>query len=450
MSFTGKDLIEMGFEPGPWFKDAIQAGSDMRARGASDEEIARVLAKYRPPEKIAMRDKETIGTYRTFLPRPVNETELRNEEAVHKAMDEIMRVPTVEAAVVMPDACPAGTIPVGGVVATRDTIHPGYHSADVCCSMAVSVFGGGVDPKRALDIIEVLTHFGPTKRSARPVEVDPDLIDSMEDNVFLSGLETVAVEHFSTQGDGNHFYYVGHLENSGHLAVVSHHGSRGLGARLYKRGMQAAQRETAKIARGVPKGHAWLNINTDLGDQYWEALRIVREWTRQNHFAVHDALRSLLGVTLLDRFWNPHNFVFRRNGLFMHAKGATPSYTGHSRDDDGRTLIPMNMAEPILVTRHAENDAALGFAPHGAGRNMSRTQFLRENIPETPEHIDTRFACGIPDPSELPAAYKSAHTITNAIKQHDLAIIEDRILPYGSIMAGDWERDAPWKKRRQE
>ncbi len=24
----------------------------------------------------------------------------------------------------------------------------------------------------------------------------------------------------------------------------------------------------------------------------------------------------------------------------------------------------------------------------------------------------------------------------------------DEVIPYGSIMAGDWERDAPWKKAR--
>ena len=26
----------------------------------------------------------------------------------------------------------------------------------------------------------------------------------------------------------------------------------------------------------------------------------------------------------------------------------------------------------------------------------------------------------------------------------------DEIIPYGCIMAGDWERDAPWRKKRLE
>ncbi|TIL63852.1 MAG: RNA-splicing ligase RtcB, partial [Mesorhizobium sp.] len=67
---------------------------------------------------------------------------------VVEAMDALLRTPTVVSGVVMPDACPAGTIPVGGVVATRNAIHPGFHSADICCSMAITVFKRNDDPKK--------------------------------------------------------------------------------------------------------------------------------------------------------------------------------------------------------------------------------------------------------------------------------------------------------------
>ena len=57
-------------------------------------------------------------------------------------MTELMRTPKIIAGAVMPDACPAGpkgTIPVGGI-AVSEAIHPGMHSADICCSMAISVY----------------------------------------------------------------------------------------------------------------------------------------------------------------------------------------------------------------------------------------------------------------------------------------------------------------------
>ena len=62
--------------------------------------------------------------------------------------------------------------------------------------------------------------------------------------------------------------------------------------------------------------------------------------------------------------------------------------------------------------------------------------------------IDARFFMKNIDVSELPSAYKDAETVRAQIDQYKLADIVDEVIPYGSIMAGDWERDAPWKKRR--
>ena len=106
------------------------------------------------------------------------------------------------------------------------------------------------------------------------------------------------------------------------------------------------------------------------------------------------------------------------------------------------------MAEPILITRHRDRKETLGFAPHGAGRNLSRTAYLRSNAPAWPEGIDARFYCGRPDLSELPGAHKDAASVRIQIERYDLAEIVDTVEPYGSIMAGDWEADAPWRRKK--
>ena len=36
--------------------------------------------------------------------------------------------------------------------------------------------------------------------------------------------------HFGTQGDGNHFFFVGRIASTGETALVTHHGSRKPGA----------------------------------------------------------------------------------------------------------------------------------------------------------------------------------------------------------------------------
>ena len=114
------------------------------------------------------------------------------------------------------------------------------------------------------------------------------------------------------------------------------------------------------------------------------------------------------------------------------------------------------MSEPILVAEHRNRAEALGFAPHGAGRNASRTQHLRAS-PEGAlaaelaglgtRGLDIRSFCGSPDLSELPSAYKDAEAVTAQIETYDLARVVDTVVPYGSIMAGDWEEDAPWRKK---
>lgn len=453
---TGETFKEWGFKPGAWFKDALVTANDMARAGATEMDVYEHVRSLAPPEIQVQEFRTNSLPFAEFLDAETPD-ELENLRGVRSAMDQLMRVPTVRAGVVMPDAMPAGIIPVGGVVATENAIHPGFHSADICCSVAMTVFKRDEDVKKVLDAAEKVTHFGPLKIAASAYRANinrfqtlKSLLDNHFDNPFLKGLEEIAAAHFLTQGDGNHFLYVGHLESTGQLAVVTHHGSRGLGAHLYKRGMQAAERHTGIVSPRTPKQASWIQADSAYGEAYWEALQVVREWTKLNHFTIHNELAKKLGNKIVDHTWNEHNFVFRKSdGLFYHGKGATPNWAGFADDDDGTTLIPLNMSEPILISQHVDNKDSLGFAPHGAGRNMSRTRFLNENRPKVPTDIDVRFYCGVPDLSELPEAYKNADSVRSQIDKYKLANIVDTVIPGGSMMAGDWEKDAPWRKKRR-
>lgn len=378
-------------------------------------------------------------------------------------VQEMAKLPTVEAVAVMPDACPAGqapgTIPVGVVAQTGNAIHPGMHSADVCCSMAFTNMGK-VDPAAVLDAGSAATHFGPGGRQLTDQVAMPGwLLSKFSHNTFLRPLLFDAMAHFATQGDGNHFLYVGTLASTGDTVVVTHHGSRKPGAMLYKAGLEAANRHVRGLglAQDIPKHNAWLDFNTPTGREYWDALQIIRLWTRESHFAIHDKIEAQFEADFTgDRFWNEHNFVFWRDGSFFHAKGATPSFGGFSPDDDGRTLIPLNCAEPILIAAHKDAPNGLGFAPHGAGRNFSRKQHMSTLAGKSADLVildevgglDIRAFNGKPDLSELPSAYKSADTVRAQIEQFGLANIIDTIQPYGSIMAG--EQYQPWRNKKKK
>lgn len=448
-TITGQTLIAWGIKPGAHFREGLATANRMHEAGA---EQAAIIAAVRNliPTTIPMRT--TPIPYARAIDADTD-AERANVEAVFRHMDELMRVPTIRAGAVMPDACPSGsapgTIPVGGVVACADAIHPGFHSADICCSVAITVLRDDCDPRALLDAVQAVTHFGPGGRRS-PEGMPDDVATAVAGNPFLSDLMGKAVGDFGSQGDGNHFAYVGRLRSSGMPALVTHHGSRGLGASLYKKGVGVAQRHTASVAPTVPRHNAWIKADSADGVAYWAALQIVRAWTRESHYAIHDQAFARLGARIADRFWNEHNFVFQRaDGLFYHGKGATPSFDGFSPEDTGRTLIPLNMAEPVLITTHRDRAETLGFAPHGAGRNLSRTAYLRDNTPAFPPGIDARFFCGLPDLSELPGAYKDAASVRAQIERYDLARVVDEVVPYGSIMAGDWEADAPWRRKRE-
>lgn len=472
---TGQTLIDWGFKPGPWFKDAIAAAKKAEADGFDTVGIHFAVKQLEPKAldlDPALQVRTNSIPFGVYLD-PETDDEINNLQSVVRDMDAVMRTPTIEAGAVMPDACPQGnppfSIPVGGVVAARDAIHPGFHSADICCSMAVTVFKRDMDVSKVLDIAMAVTHFGGTKSNRNlsdNAEILEPLIGTFEHNPFLRDLEGTALGQLGTQGDGNHFFFVGHLESTGELAIVTHHGSRNVGGQLYKRGMAVAQRHTAIVSPRTPAHNAWLNMESTDGEKYWQALQIVRRWTKLNHFTIQDAMQRAMGNKIVGRFWNEHNFVFRKSdGRFYHGKGATPSYDGFSEDDTGRTLIPLNMGQPILIAEHGNNPKTLGFAPHGAGRNLSRRDHMRRLESEFPsdarglsprdkaiiveretKDIDVRFFCGHPDLSELPSAYKNPRAVREQIERHGLARIVDTILPAGTIMAGD--NSVFWRKRK--
>jgi tRNA-splicing ligase RtcB (3'-phosphate/5'-hydroxy nucleic acid ligase) len=458
-TITGKTLTEMGYTPGVWFKAAIAAAETVRQSGADDAAIRAAIDAHLPDPVLPLRAKGEIAYHLNIRAESPDEAISIGQVEAHMA--ELMRIPTVRGGAVMPDACVSGfapgSIPVGGVIAAENAIHPGMHSADICCSMAVTMFDGDVDPTAILDAGMRLSHFGGGGRQDGTIVPPPAaIIERFAANAFLRQAVAAGAQHFATQGDGNHFYYVGRVASSGQIALVTHHGSRRPGALLYKGGMAAAEKATRKVSPATPAHNAWLAADSDDGRAYWQALQIIRDWTKASHYAIHDLVAHALGMARHDRFWNEHNFVFQRDdGLFYHGKGATPAWGNYASDTNGLTLIPLNMAEPVLIARGRDASNGLGFAPHGAGRNLSRTAYMKRHIGKTQaqmiaeqtQGIDARFFCGIPDVSELPGAYKSAATVRSQIQEYGLADIVDTIEPIGCIMAGDWQQDAPWRRQ---
>lgn len=461
--FNSDLLKSWGHKPGKAFGQALAVGQEALTRGESLEKIRSMLEPYLPAPRLDLRQIGEVPFEINIEAESGDQDEVANIASVKANMTALMRTPTVEFGAIMPDACPAGpmgTIPVGGVVATCDAIHPGMHSADICCSVMISNLGK-VEPKAVLDAAHEVTHFGMGGRSqGRRFTVSQNLVDAFRENRFLNNPRILRMmhEHMGTQGDGNHFLFVGRSRKTGDTCIVTHHGSRGPGAMLYKAGMAVAERYRRELSPMTLKQNAWIPANSEDGRDYWKALQLIRKWTKANHTGIQQAAVEALGAELKDRFWNEHNFVFERNGLYYHGKGATPAFEGFASDATDFTLIPLNMSQPVLVVRGQDTAHGLGFSPHGAGRNFSRSEHKRRNSSLTPDELlkletdglDIRFYEGKVDISELPSGYKNADSVVSQIKKFGLAEIDDFIDPYGCVMAGDIEPVWKTRKRRKQ
>jgi len=449
---TGQTLIDLGYKPSKWFKNVIDyANTNNLESDAIHRYIDSIVPKTLEPHS------QPISFHKNIIAD--NQYEQSNIDSVCAAMNNILTIPTVVNAAIMPDACPTGPndIPVGGIVATKNAIHPSMHSADICCSVMCSNLGK-MDPKSVLDNVCNITNFGIGGRANYTTEkfLPEHLKEKFLDNEFLKDQKTLflAETHLLTSGNGNHFIFVGKSKSNGNTYLVSHFGSRGVGSRLYIKGKDIAEKFRKEISPLSNTKNAWIPYDTLEGQNYWDALQIIREWTKLNHKLLHSLVSSF---SEKNTFWNEHNFVFKKNDLFYHAKGATPLSKDFVPDSlDGLRLVPMNMRDGILIVRGEETETNLGFCNHGAGRLMSRTEYTKQALANKTGHelfleetagLDIRFFTGKMDISELPGAYKSAEIIQKQMKQFDLGEIIDIIEPYGCIMCGHDKYD--WKNKRK-
>jgi len=496
MEIKARDLITAGWHEGRRIGPALRRARDLEASGLSRQDVFAQLEQEFPKQLAVILPRLEPAPLAEAIEADTPE-EASNVTLARARMVELLHSPVVKRGVIMPDACPAGggtaTIPVGGAIEVANAIIPGAHSADICCSMFATFFPANHPVGEMMDHLHKVTHFGAGGRP-RGYQWESAVLDEpVWDNQFLTGLRSRAKDFLGTQGDGNHFAYIGQvnftevqratIEAAGYTeladwivrrdgkfnVLVTHHGSRGLGADLYKRGQVAARRWCNENAKDVPDAACWLPGDSPEGQDYWAALQYVGRWTRENHALIHAALLRRLGQRALVQVGNEHNFVWKRGDSYFHGKGATPAW----RDQDGRPLlglIPLNMAREVLIVLGSDRDAYLSFCPHGAGRNLSRTAMLRpyrdadgnvdpgrvqQIIREVAPGLDIRWFSGGADLSESPLAYKDATKVKTQIEQFGLATVVGEIQPRGCIMAGEapeptWLRVKREKKARHK
>ena len=367
------------------------------------------------------------------------------------------RLPVSRAAALMPDAHSGYGLPIGGVLGCENAIIPYGVGVDIACRMKLTITDLPVppvaenDPNRCGELDRALekgTLFGTGGKWQRPHD-HPVLDEDWTITAVTREVRDRAVVQLGTSGSGNHFVEWGlitlpqdelGLSAGKYVALLSHSGSRGPGARVCQRYTDIARRQApAKIRDDTQLRHlCWLDMDSESGQEYWAAMNLMGRFASANHEIIHKNVTKLAGAQSLATVENHHNFAWleEHNGqpMYVHRKGATPAGEG----DLG--VIPGNMADSCFVVRGRGNEDSLKSASHGAGRKMSRTaakkEFSWRQWREYLKDRNVRLLAGGLD--EVPGAYKNIHEVMAA--QTDLVEVVGEFMPRIVMMCGDGSR----------
>lgn len=350
-----------------------------------------------------------------------------------ESMDQMytaMRLPIIVNGALMPDAHVGYGLPIGGVVATDNAVIPYGVGMDIGCRMCMSVYAlpPNILNQQSNWLKNILlnnTRFGHGEFNDLSGH---DIIERKEfsEIKFLRTLQQKAFDQLGTSGHGNHFVDMGlleikenqkdlNLEPGSYFAILSHSGSRNMGAEICKHYTRIAQQKLG--LSGNEAKLAWLNLETESGVEYWMAMNLAGDYAAANHHIIHQKLAESLGVKPLIIIENHHNFAWKEqlpNGadVIVHRKGATPAHKGILG------IIPGSMTTPAFIVKGKGNHDSINSSSHGAGRLISRRKakatFNWRDLDENLRKSGVELIGGGLD--EVSMAYKDIYTVMESQK----------------------------------
>jgi tRNA-splicing ligase RtcB len=361
------------------------------------------------------------------------------EDLEHDAvmqMEKACLLPVSVAGALMPDAHVGYGLPIGGVLATDNAVIPYAVGVDIACRMKMTVLD---IPLRDLEqkqdrlarAIETETRFG-VGASFRERRAHDVLDADWSVSPITKQNKDKAWSQLGTSGSGNHFVEFGIFTAHGpiasagqskelpagtYVALLSHSGSRGTGAAVCDHYSKIAVNLFPDLPSEL-KRLAWLSLDSQPGQEYWNAMELMGQYAAANHACIHQHIAENLGATVLLDLENHHNFAWKEKhviggverDVIVHRKGATPAGAGVLG------IIPGSMASPGFVVSGKGNAESLNSASHGAGRTMSRMaaneKFNWKDVNRLlRERGVTLISAGL---DEVPMAYKNIREVMAA------------------------------------
>lgn len=419
----------------------------------ADPESFRTDPHYGPLALSMIQERDYVEP----VPAPYRVWGAEIDPAAIQQMEQACRVPAATQAALMPDAHVGYGLPIGGVLATRGAVIPYAVGVDIACRMHLTITDLDPDTVRQNDPVACHhldkalldgTLFG-TGRQFR----NPHQHDVMDQDWTVSAVTRTnrdkAWRQLGSSGSGNHFVEWGIIEchnaelgipQGSYVGLLSHSGSRGAGASVCQRYSSIARQQLPeRYADDRALAHlAWLDLDSQAGQEYWAAMNLMGDYAAANHEVIHQQVLKLAGAEAVKVVENHHNFAWKEihdgQELVVHRKGATPAGPGILG------VIPGSMASPAFVVRGKGGTGSLDSASHGAGRCMSRkaakSKFHWKPWQDHLQKKNVRLLAGGLD--EVPGAYKDIHQVM--ADQDDLVEVLGAFHPRIVMMCGDGSR----------
>jgi len=471
-TINGKDLLAIGYPQGRALGAALEL-LQQPALAAMETAAALELLKTVKEQPENYLDHETLEALATIIIEDANaaadgtialNTDAKQyaiygaahiEEGARKQMATAMKLPVTVAGALMPDAHQGYGLPIGGVLATKNAIIPYGVGVDIGCRMALTIFD--IPETHFLENTarykrELIAHtkFGAGAGFHGQHKADHAVLERDEFNLtpFIKQLHDKAWTQLGSSGGGNHFVEFGKIEfaerdealnidKGTYLALLTHSGSRGLGATIAGYYTRLAK-QLCKLPQEAAN-LAYLDMDTEAGQEYWLAMNLAGDYAAACHAVIHQKLTQAIGGQVLAKIENHHNFAWKEiwNGeeVIVHRKGATPAGKGVMG------IIPGSMTAPGFLVRGKGEELSVNSASHGAGRQMSRTKAVQNISKDDFKAVlkaneVTLIGAGL---DEAPMAYKDINVVMAA--QQELVDVVAKFTPKMVRMADDGSRE---------
>lgn len=346
-----------------------------------------------------------------------------------ETIDQVRRIsemPMVEPHVaLMPDAHLGKGAAVGSVIPTRGAVIPSAVGVDLGCGMIAVRTQWTEDQVRARGPLRSLREgiearvpmsagkYTDALSSSGEQFID-DLIDAWDRDLQVYSIGSFSrtwEKQLGTLGGGNHFIEIV-VDEDERVWAFLHSGSRGIGNKIATHFMKLAEDYCKRNFIEVDRDLAYLVEGTPEFEQYMDAVRWAQEFAYLNReemmiqtldaLSEHMGERAERGMVVNCH----HNFMQREH---HHGKNLIITRKGSIEAREGQYgLIPGSMGTASYVVKGKGNPLSFNSAPHGAGRNFSRTKarqkFTHDDLRQAMTGIEFRDTDAFVD--EIPDAYK--------------------------------------------